>query len=69
MMKSLGYGAGYQYAHDLDDGIAAMDCLPPSLVGRRFYRPTDRGHEARIAEQLAIWRERLARDPSEANRS
>jgi len=69
MMKSLGYGAGYQYAHDLDDGIAAMDCLPPSLVGRRFYRPTDRGHEARIAKRIEAWRQRLAHDPSEANRS
>ena len=60
MMKSLGYGTGYQYAHDFDDGIAAMECLPPSLVGRRFYRPTDRGHEARIAQRIEAWRRRLA---------
>ncbi len=62
MMKDLGYGAGYRYAHDLDEGIARMECLPPSLVGRRFYRPSDRGHERRIAERLERWRELLALD-------
>ncbi len=61
MMKELGYAEGYRYAHDLDEGIARMDCLPPSLVGRRFYRPSGRGHERRIAERLAKWRELLAR--------
>ena len=60
MMKDLGYGAGYQYAHDLDEGIARMDCLPPSLVGRKFYSPTNRGHEEQIAERLEQWRRRLA---------
>ncbi len=72
MMKDLGYGEGYQYAHDLDEGIARMDCLPPSLAGRRFYRPSDRGHERRIAERLAKWREFLTReedDPAGASRS
>jgi len=59
MMKELGYGAGYQYAHDLEGGIARMDCLPSSLVGQRFYRPTDRGQEARIAERLERWRRLL----------
>ena len=61
MMKELGYGKGYQYAHDLDEAIARMDCLPPPLAGRRFYRPSDRGHERRIAERLAEWRRLLAR--------
>ena len=62
MMKELGYGAGYQYAHDLDEGIAQMECLPASLVGRRYYRPTDRGYEGRIAERLEKWRQLLALD-------
>ena len=62
MMQKLGYGEGYRYAHDLEEGIARMDCLPPSLVGRRFYRPTARGHERRIAERLARWRRLVDRD-------
>jgi len=56
MMKGLGYGAGYQYAHDLDEGIARMDCLPSSLAGRTYYRPTERGYERRIAARLVAWR-------------
>jgi len=60
MMKGLGYGNGYQYAHDLEDGIAQMDCLPQALVGRRYYRPTGRGHERKIAERLEAWRALLA---------
>ena len=60
MMKDLGYGDGYRYAHDFEDGIASMDCLPPSLAGRRYYRPTGRGHEERIARRLERWRELLA---------
>ena len=71
MMKELGYGKGYRYAHDLDEGIARMECLPPSLAGRRFYRPSDRGHERRIAERLEKWRELLSGDeggPADAAR-
>ena len=59
MMKELGFGEGYRYAHDLEEGIARMDCLPESLVGRRFYRPTGRGYEGRIAERLETWRSLL----------
>jgi putative ATPase len=52
LMKGLGYGKGYAYAHDEDEGVAGMDCLPESLVGKRYYRPTDRGHEAPLKERL-----------------
>jgi putative ATPase len=52
LMKDLGYGEGYKYAHDEEAGIADMDCLPPRLQGRRYYEPTDRGIEARIKEAL-----------------
>ncbi len=55
MMKELGYGDGYQYAHDLDDGIASMECLPDALRGRTYYRPKAVGVEARIAERLKRW--------------
>ena len=45
LMKSLGYGKGYEYAHDAADAITGMDCLPERLQGRQYYRPTGRGYE------------------------
>jgi putative ATPase len=51
-MKSLNYGKGYQYAHDYEEKITPMTCLPEALEGRRFYRPTDQGQEARYRERL-----------------
>jgi len=51
-MKSWGYGKGYQHAHQFEDAVTGMDCLPPSLQGTHFYEPTGRGIEARIAERL-----------------
>jgi putative ATPase len=55
LMKDLAYGRGYQYAHDERDAIAAMDCLPTSLTGRTYYKPTDRGFEREIARRLERW--------------
>jgi len=52
LMKGLGYGRGYRYAHDEAEGVAAMDCLPDSLAGRQYYRPTDHGTEAEVAVRL-----------------
>ena len=54
-MKQLQYGKGYQYAHDEEDAVAAMDCLPPSLAGRTYYRPTDRGFEKELKRRLEGW--------------
>ncbi len=51
-MKAWGYSEGYQHAHQFDNAISAMECLPPSLAGRQYYFPTDRGMEKRIAERL-----------------
>ncbi len=51
-MKAWGYGEGYQHAHQFEDAMVDMECLPPSLAGRRYYFPTDRGLEKRIAERL-----------------
>jgi putative ATPase len=51
-MKQWGYGEGYRHAHKFEDALPDMDCLPPSLVGKRYYEPTDRGWEKRIAERL-----------------
>ena len=51
-MKAWGYGAGYQHAHQFEDAMVDMECLPASLAGRQYYFPTDRGMEKRIAERL-----------------
>jgi putative ATPase len=55
LMKELEYGKGYQYAHEEADAIAAMECLPPALAGRKYYRPTDRGFEKEIRRRLEGW--------------
>jgi putative ATPase len=52
LMKDLGYGRGYKYAHDYEDQTAAMECLPDALAGRRFYEPKDIGFEAGIRDRL-----------------
>jgi putative ATPase len=51
-MKEWGYGEGYRHAHQFEGAITDMECLPPSLAGRRFYEPSERGVEKRIAERL-----------------
>ena len=57
LMKDLGYGAGYVYAHDTAEGVGGIDCLPESLQGTRFYEPRGRGFEGELAERLARYRE------------
>ena len=52
LMKDFGYGAGYQHAHQFEDAIVGMDCLPPSLAGKQYYFPSERGVEERIARRL-----------------
>ena len=52
LMKQLGYGHGYRYAHDEAEGVSAMSSLPDHLGNRRYYEPTDRGVEGRIREAL-----------------
>ena len=56
-MKALGYGKGYEYAHDAADAITGMDCLPERLQGRRYYQPTARGFEKTLGERLSRWAE------------
>ena len=51
-MKAWGYGEGYQHAHQFEDAMNTMECLPESLRGSVFYEPLDRGVEQRIAERL-----------------
>jgi len=58
LMKELGYGEGYKYAHEYEGAYVEQEYLPESLRGRVYYRPTDRGLEAEIAKRLAAWRRR-----------
>jgi putative ATPase len=57
-MKEWGYGQGYQHAHNFEDAMNTMECLPENLRGTVFYEPGARGMERRIAERLAEIRER-----------
>ena len=52
LMKELGYGKGYQYAHDSKEKLTNMQCLPDNLLGKTYYRPTSEGAEARIKQRL-----------------
>ena len=52
LMGNLGYGKGYQYAHDAEQKVTDMTCLPESLAGRAYYKPTDQGFEARIRQRM-----------------
>ncbi len=52
LMKELDYGKGYQYAHDTEDKLTNMQCLPDSLLGREYYRPTEQGIEKKVKERL-----------------
>ena len=52
LMKELDYGKGYKYAHNEKDKLSTMQCLPDSLSGREYYRPTEEGAEARFAQRL-----------------
>jgi len=56
LMKELGYGRGYKYAHNFPGHIVDQEHMPEKLKGRRYYQPTDQGFEKRIAERLERWR-------------
>jgi putative ATPase len=60
LMKSMGYGKDYQYAHDLEGKVADMQCLPDNLRGRVYYHPTAEGVERRIRERMEEIRKRRA---------
>lgn len=55
LMKGMGYGQGYRYAHDYPGHFAPMENLPPSLRDRRYYEPSDQGYEATVAERMRVW--------------
>ena len=65
LMKDLHYGEGYQYAHDTEDKLTTMQCLPDALQGRKYYIPTAQGSEARVQErlrQIEQWRAQKRRE-------
>ncbi|MGH9745453.1 MAG: replication-associated recombination protein A [Candidatus Acidiferrales bacterium] len=63
-MSNVGYGKGYRYAHDSGEKVTDMTCLPESLLGRTYYKPTDQGFEARIRQRLEEIR-RIQKKPAE----
>jgi putative ATPase len=52
-MKEWGYSKGYEHAHNFEEAVPDMECLPDEIAGRRYYEPTGRGIEKRIGERLA----------------
>jgi putative ATPase len=61
LMKELGYGRGYKYAHDFPGGIVSQDYFPEELGNRTYYHPTERGFEKVVAQRLEAWRKKLGR--------
>ena len=55
LMKDLGYGSGYQYDHDSEEGFSGQDYFPEELPRQRFYRPSERGFEREVAKRLQYW--------------
>ena len=69
LMKNVGYGKGYAYDHDADEGFSGQDYWPEEMEAQTFYEPTDRGFEARVKERLDYWNERrkaLQQTPNDA---
>jgi putative ATPase len=60
LMKEVGYGKGYTYDHDAEGGFSGDNYWPDEMEPQRFYQPTDRGFEKRLADRLAWWEERRA---------
>jgi putative ATPase len=58
LMKNVGYGKGYAYDHDADEGFSGQNYWPEEMEAQTFYEPTDRGFEARVKERLDYWNER-----------
>jgi putative ATPase len=58
LMKNVGYGKGYAYDHDADEGFSGQDYWPEEMERQSFYEPTDRGFEARVRERLEYWEQR-----------
>ncbi len=55
MMKEMGYGKGYKYDHDAEDGFSGQDYFPEGLDREAYYKPAERGFEREIAKRLEYW--------------
>jgi putative ATPase len=66
LMKNLGYGKDYQYAHNYEEKVTDMQCLPDNLAGRTWYKPTDQGFEQRLRQRLDEIRKLKSRGASHA---
>jgi putative ATPase len=66
LMKNLGYGKDYQYAHNYQEKVTNMQCLPDNLAGRNWYKPTDQGFEQRLRQRLDEIRKIKSRGASNA---
>lgn len=60
LMRELHYGEGYQYAHDTEEKVTNMQCLPDAVKDRKYYEPTMQGAEAAVKERMKIIEERKA---------
>jgi putative ATPase len=58
LMKNVGYGKGYAYDHNADEGFSGQDYWPEEMEPQQFYQPTDRGFEARVKKRLDYWQQR-----------
>lgn len=70
LMRNVGYGKGYQYAHDYEEKMTEMECLPESLRGREYYNPTEQGVEGRFKErlkQIKAWKEERRRNVTDTD--
>jgi putative ATPase len=66
LMKNIGYGEGYKYAHNFDDKVTDMTCLPDNLAARTYYQPTDQGFEQRLRARLDEIRKLKSKSVSES---
>ena len=67
LMKNLGYGEGYKYAHDFEEGFVYQQNLPEAIEGRHYYEPTDRGYEQTVTERLAKLRQKAEEERGKSN--
>ena len=69
LMKDIGYGKGYAYDHDSDEGFSGADYWPEGMTAEDFYQPAGRGFEAKVAERIAYWNELRAKRAKDIEQS
>ena len=69
LMKDIGYGKGYAYDHDAEEGFSGQNYWPEEMEPQTYYQPTDRGFEAKVAERIAYWDEMRAKRAKDSDTS